>query len=151
MARRYSGSKGKSGSKKPIKTSVPAWVTYKPKEIELLVAKLAKEGKSSSQIGLYLRDAYGVANVKTLTKKSITDIMHDKELLPEIPEDLISLMKNALTLRKHIEKNKHDETGRRGLVLTESKIRALVKYYKKKGRLSAEWKYNPQDVTMYLA
>ena len=50
MARMYSGSKGKSGSKKPL-SRVPSWAPYKEKEVEKLVIKYSKAGKSSSEIG----------------------------------------------------------------------------------------------------
>ena len=55
MARMYSRKKGKAGSKKPFKSKAN-WVKYKPKEVELLIAKFAKTGKTGSQIGLILRD-----------------------------------------------------------------------------------------------
>jgi small subunit ribosomal protein S15 len=71
MARMYSRKRGKSGSKKPAKPILPGWVRYKAKEVELLVAKLAKEGKSSSEIGLFLRDVYGIPSVKLVTQKRI--------------------------------------------------------------------------------
>lgn len=151
MARRYSGRKGKSGSTKPSKIVQPAWVNYKGREVELLVTKLAKEGKNSSQIGSYLRDAYGIPNVRAITKKTITQIMKEKKLMPALPEDLLNLMKRALKLRKHIDRNKKDQTGKRGLILTESKIRSIVKYYKKTKKLPTDWKYNPDEITMYLS
>ena len=64
MARMYSRRKGKAGSKKPAKKQVPSWLRYKGKEVELLVVKLAKEGKNPSQIGLHLRDVYGIPDTK---------------------------------------------------------------------------------------
>ncbi len=48
MARMYSRKKGKSGSKKP-KQKVAKWVDYKPKEIEDLVIKYAKQGMQSAK------------------------------------------------------------------------------------------------------
>ena len=52
MARMHSRKKGQSGSKKPLKKEKPTWIRYKPAEIELLIVKLAKEGKTSSEIGI---------------------------------------------------------------------------------------------------
>ena len=89
MARKYSGKHGKSGSKKPVKKVLPVWLRYKPAEVELLVAKLAKEGKSSSDIGTILRDTYGIADVRVLCKKKISNILQEKKLAPEIPDDLL--------------------------------------------------------------
>lgn len=150
MARRYSGARGKSGSKKPAKKAVPSWMGYKPKEIEKLVIKFAKSGKNASQIGLHLRDAYGIPDVKTATKKSVSQILKENKLEKQIPDDLMALIKKSIYLRKHLEKNTKDQTAKRGLGLTDSKIRRLVKYYKKKGRLSEDWKFHPERVKMYV-
>ena len=60
MARMHSRKRGKAGSKKPMKKVLPLWVRYKSKELELLIVKLAKEGKTPSQIGVILRDTYGI-------------------------------------------------------------------------------------------
>jgi small subunit ribosomal protein S15 len=146
----HSGAHGISGSKKPIKRTVPSWTRYKAKEVEMLVAKMGKEGKTSSEIGLTLRDTYGVPDVKTTTGKSITAIMGAKKLLPEVPEDLRALIKKAALVKKHLEDNKQDKVARRGLQLTESKIKRLVKYYQNIRKLSADWKYDPKKASVYL-
>src|SRR3989338_127030 len=142
MARMYSGKSGKSGSKKPLKKTAPAWVRLSAKEAEMLISKLAKEGASASFIGLTLRDKYGVPDVQALCGKSIAGILKDKSALPQIPEDVTALMKRAAAIHKHMLLNKHDMTAKRGLTLTESKIKRLVKYYKKNGRISQDWKYD---------
>ena len=89
MARMYSRKKGKSGSKKPLEIKKHSWIAYGPKEVEMLIAKLAKEGKNSSQIGLMLRDVYGIPDVRSITKKTITQTLKEKNLVGEIPEDLL--------------------------------------------------------------
>ncbi len=142
MARVYSRAKGKSGSKKPIKKVLPTWVRYKPKEVELLIAKLAKEGKTGAEIGLILRDTYGIPSVRVLTNKRISEIIAEKKLTPELPDDLIALIKKSVLINKHIAKNKVDNTAKRGKQITISKINRLVKYYKSTGRLPHEWKYD---------
>ena len=142
MARMYSRKKGKSGSKKLYKKTAPKWGRYKEKEIELLIVKLAKEGKTPSQVGLHLRDTYGVPDVKLITKKRIGDILKKNDLVSEIPEDLMALMKKSVHIRKHLEQNKKDNPALRGLQLTESKINSLIKYYKKSKRLPKTWKYD---------
>ena len=149
MARMYSRKKGKSGSKRPYGKSY-TWMTYKPKEIELLVIKLAKEGKAASQIGLMLRDIYGIPDVKSITKKTVSEILEKKDLLPKLPENLTALLKRVIALQKHMESNKKDTTAKRGLQLTESKIRRLVKYYKKSGRLPETWNYDPRRVNLLI-
>lgn len=150
MARMHSRKKGKAGSKKPIKKAVPTWLRYKAKEIEFLILKLAKEGKSPSQIGVILRDTYGIPDIRLITKKRVTTLLKEKKLRAEIPEDLMSLIKKNVTIMKHLETNKQDKTAKRGLQLTESKIKRLIKYYKKIGRLKSEWKYDPKKASMFI-
>lgn len=149
MAKMHSRKRGKSGPKKPLKPTKPTWLRYQPKEVELLVTKLAKEGKTASEIGLVLRDSYGVPDVKSLTNKSVSQILADKKLTPELPDDLVALMRKSLAIRNHLEENKKDEAAHRGLLLTESKIRRLLKYYKRIGRLAVDWKYDPAKLKMY--
>ena len=144
MARMYSGKKGKHGSKKPAKKTAPSWIRYQAKEVEMLIAKLAKEGKSASQIGTLLRDTYGIPNVLALCGKSVSAILKEKKLIPEVPDDLTALFKKYVAVKKHIEANKHDETAARGLILSESKINRLVKYYKRVGRMPEAWKFDAE-------
>ena len=148
MARMYSRKKGKSGSTKPIK-KVPSWMRYKEKEIEKLIIKMASAGTSASDIGMILRDNYGIPNIKAATGKKITKILADNKLAKEIPEDLMYLIKKFIEVKKHWEKNKQDKTAKRGLQLTDSKIRRLAKYYKKSRKLPADWKFDPTKVKMY--
>ena len=146
----HSRKRGQAGSTKPAKKVVPSWVSYKPKEIELLVVKYAKEGLTSSKIGIRLRDAYGIPDVKLITKKSISMILDERKLLKDLPEDMIALIKKSILLRKHLEENRHDQPAKRGLTLTDSKIGRLAKYYKKSGKLSVDWKFDPSRASFYL-
>lgn len=142
--------KGKSGSTRPSKKVLHNWIRYKPKEVELLITKLSKEGKTSSQIGLHLRDTYGIPSVTLITKKKISKILAQKGLSPKIPENLKSLIKKAIEIRKHMERNKKDLVSKRGLTLTESKIRRLIKYYKRNEVLPQDWKYDPSTASLLL-
>ena len=150
MARMYSRKKGKASSKKPARKSAPSWIRYGAKEIEMLILKLTKEGNAPSKIGLILRDSYGIPLSKQVTGKKITKILKEKNLLPKLPEDLLALIKRGIAIRKHLEKNHKDETAVRGLTLTENKIKALVKYYKKTKKLPVDWKYEPKKIRLYL-
>ena len=150
MARMHSRKKGNAGSKKPLKKAAPAWVRYQAKEVELLVAKVAKEGKAPSQIGIVLRDSYGVPDIKKVAGRSVSKIMKDKNLLPQIPEDLMALIKKSVMIKKHMEENKHDMTAKRGFELTDSKIRRLVKHYKRESVLPQDWSYDPEKVKLII-
>ncbi len=150
MARMYARRRGKSGSKKPPRTKPPSWCKYKPEEVEKLVVELAKKRYSSAQIGLILRDQYGIPDVKLITKKSISQIMKEHGVYPELPEDLLFLMKKAVRLREHLERHRKDLHSRRGLELLECKIRRLVKYYRREGVLPEGWEYDPAKAKLIV-
>ena len=146
----HSKKRGKSGSKRPSIKTIPKWVRYKKAEIEEIVVKLAKEGNSTSKIGLMLRDQFGIPSVKLLTGKTISQIMKNEKIYPKLPEDLFNLLKQTVNLRNHMEKNKADYTSKRGLELLESKIRRLGKYYVRNKILPLDWKYDPEKVKLLV-
>jgi len=149
MARMHARRKGKSGSTFPIERKKhPEWSSLNPREIESRVIELAKSGKSTSEIGLILRDQYAVPNVQLATGKKISKIVEENQMKPEIPEDLRNLIKTALQLKKHLETNKKDLENKRNLQLTESKIRRLTKYYHAKKALPEKWKYSPEQAKL---
>ena len=150
MSRMHSSGRGRSGSKKPVEKKVQAWVRYKPKEAEMLIVKLAKDGKTASEIGLILRDTYGIPSVRTLMAKSVNEILKEKALLTEIPEDVAALIKKSISLEKHIDENKQDMSAKRGLQLTTSKILRLVKYYKTIERLPKDWKFDKTKMRLLI-
>lgn len=150
MARMHSRKKGKAGSSKPLKRSAPVWIRHTPAEIEMIIAKLSKEGKSTSEIGIVLRDSYGVPDVKSVLNKKISKVLAEKKLSPVLPEDLRNLILKSMNLRKHMENNKQDMTSKRGLQLTESKVKRLVSYYKDSGKLPSDWKYDAKSVKLFV-
>ncbi len=150
MARMYSKKKGKSGSKKPLAGKKPTWIRYTKKEIELLITKFAKEGKTTSEIGIILRDSYGIPDAKQITGKSVSAVLKEKNIAHEVPEDILALLRRSMLIRKHLEGNKHDMSALRGLQLTESKIKRLVKYYKRAEKIAPDWKYDPKTVKVYV-
>ena len=142
--------KGKSGSKKPVVSQADKWLEYNNDEIVKIIIDLAKAGKNSSQIGMILRDQYGVPDVEALTKKKITQILKENKLGSALPEDLTNLLKQALNLRKHLEKNPRDNSNNQGLQLTESKIKRLVHFYKRKNTLPADFYYDVKNIELLL-
>ncbi len=146
----HSSGRGKSGSKKPVEKKVQAWVRYKPKEAEMLIVKLAKDEKSASEIGIILRDTYGIPSVRTLMAKSVNEVLKEKSLLSEIPEDVVALIKKSISLEKHMDDNKQDMSAKRGMQLTTSKILRLVKYYKGIERLPKDWKFDKSKMRLLI-
>lgn len=129
---------------------LPVWQTLKSEEIENLVIKLAKEGNNSAKIGLILRDQYAVGNVGNATGKTILEIIEGQGLKPSIPEDLNALIKKAVNAAAHAERNSKDFQNIRGLTIVESKIKKLVRYYKKEGVLPKDWKYSLENAKMII-
>lgn len=150
MARIYSGKKGKHGSKRPPIKVAPKWTKIKKEEVGKIVEQLAKERKSSALIGLILRDQYGIPDARALTGKSVSQMMREKNLYPEMPEDMLNLLSKAVHLRSHLERYKADKHSRKGLENLESKIRRLGKYYSRKGLLPKNWQYSPEEAKLII-
>ena len=142
MARMHTRRRGKSSSTKPFITDNPSWVPLTREEIEEKVIELAVNELSTSIIGIRLRDEYAIPSVQLATGKSISTILQENEMAPERPEDLENLMRKAINLSAHLKRNPKDLHNGRSLHLIEAKIRRLVKYYTKTGRLPADFKYS---------
>ena len=71
-----------------------------------------------------------VLQVGAITGSKILRIMKGLGLAPEIPEDLYHLIKKAVSMRKHLELNRKDKDGKFRLILVESRIHRLARYYK---------------------
>jgi len=123
---------------------------HKKKEVEDLVIKLANERKSSVAIGEILMKKHRIKDVKKITGKSISQIMKENNLYPELPEDLLNLLRKAVNLRDHLEKHKQDKHSRKGLENLESRIRRLGKYYVRKKILPTDWKYEPSKAKLII-
>ena len=149
MARMHSRKRGKSSSKKPVAKPSYAWVQISKDEIYSIVERLAREGKGEAQIGLLLRDQYGVPSVKAMTGKTISEVLKEKNLAKEYPSDLIDLVRKAVRLRKHLKGNNRDDANWKKLNDTESKIKRLVSYYRG-GKLPAGWKYSPEEAALLV-
>jgi len=126
------------------------WIELSNAEIEELIVKLAQEGKPITEIGMILRDVYGIPKVKKILGLSISQILKKHNLLPKIPYDLMCLIKKSVALQKHMTQHKKDFTAKRGYQLTVSKIRRLAKYYIKKGYLPKDWRYTPEEAALLV-
>ncbi len=126
------------------------WMRFKPAEVKKLVLKFAKQGKTASVIGMVLRDEYGIPDVKKLTGLSISKVLDEQKFKSTIPDDLRALIRKSLELRSHLEENKHDMPAKRSLAKTESRIRSMVGYFKKRGKLEQDWKYEPERIKLLL-
>jgi small subunit ribosomal protein S15 len=141
MARIHAHTHGKSHSTRPTSKDVPPWLTESQEKVSSLIVGLAKEGITISEIGLRLRDEYGIPLAKPILGKSIADVLVDNDIRKDMPEDLEHLVMKALGLQKHLRTHNSDHRNVRSLELIESKIHRLSKYYKKIGKIKKNWKY----------
>ncbi len=128
----------------------PGWVDYSTEEIENIILKLRKEGKSASVIGVILRDQYGIPDVKSVTGMKITHILEKHGQTEEYPEDLMNLIRKAVNIREHLKENPKDLHTKRGLQLVESRIRRLVNYYTNEGVLPEGWRAEPKQASLLV-
>lgn len=115
------------------------------------ICKLAKKGMMPSQIGVMLRDCHGVAQVRWVTGNKILRVLKAKGLAPQLPEDLYYLIKKAVAIRKHLERNRKDKDAKFRLILVESRIHRLARYYKTKRVLPPNWRYESQTASALVA
>merc|ERR1712085_156837 len=82
-----------------------------------------------------------VKEVCTMAKKGFT---------PSLPEDLYRLIKKAVAVRKHLEKNRKDRDSKFRLILIESRIHRLARYYKLAKRIPGNWRYESANAAALL-
>ena len=151
MGRMHAPGKGISDSALPYKRTVPSWLKLTSEDVVEQICKLAKKGLTPSQIGVILRDSHGVAQTRFVTGNKILRIMKAKGLAPSKPEDLHHLIKKAVAIRKHLERNRKDKDSKFRLILVESRIHRLARYYKTKKVLPPTWKYESSTAAALLA
>jgi small subunit ribosomal protein S15 len=128
----------------------PEWIAYSNEEIEEFIVKFKREGKTASQIGVILRDQYGIPSVKEVTGEKITQILKRNGQAEDYPEDLMNLIRRAVNIRDHLEENPKDLHGKRGLTIIESRIRRLGRYYAANGQLPEGWRYDPTKAALLV-
>ncbi|KAF7326699.1 hypothetical protein MVEN_02607100 [Mycena venus] len=135
----------------PYRRAPPVWLKTTPEEIVEQIVKLARKGLTPSQIGVTLRDSHGVPQVRFLTGNKILRILKSQGLGPSIPEDLWHLIKKAVAVRKHLEVNRKDKDSKFRLILIESRIHRLARYYKTKQQIPPTFKYDSATASTLIA
>ncbi len=141
MARIHSHRHGKSQQTRPSSKSAPTWVTMDPAALKATILKLAKEGKTPSQIGVELRDEHGIPLVRPIMGKTITKVLIEGKASPKMPPDLQNLIDRAKRVQNHLQAHTGDRKNVHSLELIEAKIYRLSKYYKEKGLIPSDFKY----------
>ena len=150
MARMHSKGKGTSGSSKPNNDTAPSWSESDKGTVEELILKYANDGHSSAKIGSLLRDIHAVPDVRLVMGERISQTLSRNNLDSTYPEDMMNLMRKALSLIDHLSSNKKDLHNRRQLELCESRLRRLAKYYVRTGRISSTWTYKCDQLRLMV-
>ena len=151
MARMYSSNKGKSGSSKPFVTTAPEWSNSDAKEVTSLILELGNAGKTAAEIGTILRDQHAIPDVRlVLDGKRISAVLIENGIGGAYPEDMMNLMRKAVSLINHLGSNRKDHHNNRALHLTEAKIRRMARYYQSEGRLDSDWKYKRDQLRLMV-
>jgi|EP00657_Telonema_sp_P-1_P009971 small subunit ribosomal protein S13e len=151
MGRMYGKGKGVAGSSLPYKRTPPAWLKVGTRDIVKTIVTLARKGMNPSMIGMHLRDSMGIPQVKQITGRKIVRILKQHKLAPELPEDLYCLTKRAVSMRKHLERSRKDMDTKYRLILVESRIHRLVRYYKRTKSVPANFRYESATASTLVA
>ncbi|HVM45393.1 MAG TPA: 30S ribosomal protein S15 [Candidatus Thermoplasmatota archaeon] len=150
MSRVHGKSRGSSRSRAPAREEAPEWQPIEKNEVKDIVVRLAREGRTGAYIGLVLRDQHGVPNIRLATGQTMTQIIQEAGLAPQIPEDLQNLMRRAVHLKGHLTTHRRDLHNGRGLTLIEARIRRLADYYRRSGKLPADWRYTAETAQLVV-
>lgn len=106
----------------------PVWLKLSEEELKKIIATLA-EKYQAAQIGLILRDQYGVPTTKVYGKKI-------SAYLKEINKNEFFEVKNIEVkvekLKEHIKNNVTDKKAKHKFQKANSKLNALRKYFSKR-------------------
>ena len=147
----YSTGKGIARRCLPYRKAPPSWVQLSTTDLCDQIIKLARKGSTPSQIGVTLRDSFGIPQVKAVSGSKILRILKTNGIAPDYPEDLYCLIKKAVSIRKHLDKNRKDKDSKFRLILVESRIHRLARYYKRVKALPATFKYSSATASALVA
>jgi len=103
----------------------PAWIKMTEAELKKTILELS-EKHSPSQIGIILRDQYGIPTTKVFGKKLKAYL---KELGIERNEDLENAEKKVEKIKEHIKNNITDRKAKHRLQKAQSKLNTTKKYF----------------------
>lgn len=107
------------------KLTKPTWVKMKEPELKKVILELS-EKYAPSQIGIVLRDQYGIPSTKVFGKKLKAYL---KELGIEQNEDLENADKKVTKLKEHLKGNITDRSAKHKLQHAQSRLNIIKKYF----------------------
>lgn len=103
----------------------PTWVKMKEPELKKVILELS-EKHAPSQIGIILRDQYGIPTTKVFGKKLKA---YMQELGIERNEDLENAEKKVDGLKEHLKNNITDRSAKHKLQHAQSRLNIVKKYF----------------------
>ncbi|THU79652.1 hypothetical protein K435DRAFT_875235 [Dendrothele bispora CBS 962.96] len=115
------------------------------------MGRMHAPGKGISSSALPYRRA-PPAWLKTTPTKSSTKLSNLPARVSLPPKsDLWHLIKKAVAVRKHLEVNRKDKDSKFRLILIESRIHRLARYYKSKQQIPPTFKYDSATASTLIA
>lgn len=100
----------------------------KVEDVTQIVVDLGRKGNTPSQIGIILKEKYGVPKAKLLGKK-VTKILRENNI--EYKDDLNFIEDKLKKIETHIGQNKQDKKSKREIVKYVSLKKRLIVYNQK--------------------
>jgi small subunit ribosomal protein S15 len=111
------------------KIEKPAWLKMTEKELVETIKKLSEEGKQPAQIGLILRDQYGVPTTKIYGKK-LSQYLKDLGL--ESNTELRNAEKKVEKIKEHLKDNITDRKAKHKLQKAQTRLNIVRRYFSRK-------------------
>jgi small subunit ribosomal protein S15 len=111
-------------------TEKPAWLKLKEEDLKKIIVELAKKYQPA-QIGLVLRDSYGVPRTRLYGKKLSHYL---KELGIDSNPDLENAETKVEKIKEHLKSNVTDKKAKHKLQKAQSRLNILKKYFSKRNK-----------------
>jgi len=108
----------------------PVWLKMKETELVAVIKELA-ENHQPAQIGLILRDQYGVPTTKLYGKKLASYL---KDLGLESNAELKNAQKKVDALGEHLKENVTDKKAKHKFQKAKSRLNILKRYFARKNK-----------------
>jgi len=112
-------------AKSTTKLEKPVWLKMSEEELKKTIAELA-EKYQPAQVGLILRDQYGVPTTKVFGKKLAVYL---KELGFETTAELKNVTTKFEKLKEHLKANVTDKKAKHKLQKAQSRLMKVTRYH----------------------
>ncbi len=113
------------------KLEKPSWLKLTEEELKKIIAELAEKYHQPAQIGLVLRDQYGVPSVRVYGKKLSHYL---KELGLKTNAELENAERKVERLKAHLKKHITDKKAKHKLQKAQSRLNILRRYFERKNK-----------------